>query len=122
MKKVLYFTAGPIPTPQEQADIAALRTLAEPAYEVGVRNGAANAQFGTGRNEPADYAAGVIPTEYNALDEFDVDAPPAPDTLPDTQTVVTDGQKVLGVTGSGTVANIAVDPDTKEVTVTLSAS
>lgn len=116
MKKVLYFTAGPIPTPQEQADIAALRTLAEPAYEVGVRNGAANAQFGTGRNEPADYAAGTIPTAYNTLDEFDVDAPPAPDTLPDTQAVVTDGE-TLTIGGSDYTFTV-VDGEITDIVVT----
>lgn len=42
--------------------------------------------------------------------------------LPNTQAVVTNGQKITGVTGSGTVANIAVNPTTKAVTVTLSAS
>jgi hypothetical protein len=39
-----------------------------------------------------------------------------------TQALVTNGQKIAGVTGSGTFANIAIDPVTKVVTVTLTAS
>lgn len=42
--------------------------------------------------------------------------------LPSTAALVTNGQKITGVTGEGTVANIAVNPTTKAVTVTLSAS
>lgn len=42
--------------------------------------------------------------------------------LPNTQAVVTNGQKIAGVTGTGTFANIAVNPTTKAVTVTLTAS
>lgn len=42
--------------------------------------------------------------------------------LPPTQAVVTNAQKITGVTGTGTVANIAVNPTTKVVTVTLTAS
>lgn len=43
-------------------------------------------------------------------------------TLPSTQAIVSNGQKITGVTGSGTVANITVNPTTKVVTVALSAS
>lgn len=42
--------------------------------------------------------------------------------LPPTQAIVTNAQKITGVTGTGTVANIAVNPTTKAVTVTLTAS
>lgn len=45
-----------------------------------------------------------------------------PIALPNTQAIVTNAQKITGVTGEGTVANIAVDPATKAVTVTLTES
>ena len=61
MKKVLYFTTGPIPTPQEQAD-------------------------------------------------------PAPDTLPDTQAVVTDGE-TLTVGGSDYTFTV-VDGEITDIVVT----
>lgn len=42
--------------------------------------------------------------------------------LPATQAIVTNNQKITGVTGTGTVANIVVNPTTKAVSVTLTAS
>lgn len=42
--------------------------------------------------------------------------------LPSTVGVVTNGQKITGVTGTGTVANITVNPTTKAVTINLTAS
>lgn len=122
MQRIVYFTAGITPTSGEQADIAKLNAAAEAAYEVTVVNGAANAKYGEmNRLIPCDLVAGSVPTIYNAKEVIDPDAIPV-QNLPNTQAVVTNGQKITGVTGTGTVANIAVNPTTKAVTVTLSAS
>ena len=121
-KKVLFFTAGPVPTGPEQASIDKLNTAADKPYEVTVMNGAQNTTYGeTNRLVPCDYVAGTVPTIYNGKTVMNPDAIPV-QNLPSTQAVVTNGQKITGVTGSGTVANIAVNPTTKAVTVTLSAS
>lgn len=104
MKKVIYFTAGDKPTTGEQAEIDALNALAALPYNVVVRNGARSTAFGAGI-EAADYVAGTIPTAYNDAETypvFDPDAPPAPDTLPATQAVVSDAQ-VLDTDDGGTV-------------------
>lgn len=123
-QKILYFTAGPTPTSPEAAEIAALQVLAGKPYDVLVRNGAINAEFGEGRPEPADFLAGTIPATY--LDEgdpiypeFDPADPPQPGNLPDTMAVVFDGQ-VLNTSGTGDVATISIDPETKAVTLVLS--
>ncbi|UVB02930.1 virion structural protein [Xanthomonas phage vB_Xar_IVIA-DoCa1] len=94
-KKVIFFTAGTTPTSGELAAIAKLNAAADKPYEVTVMN--------------------------NAKTVINPDAIPV-QNLPNTQAVVTNGQKITGVTGSGTVANIVVNPTTKAVTVTLSAS
>lgn len=62
-KRVLYFTAAAAPTVAEQAAIDRLNALAVPAYDVQIRNGAADLDF----LETADYAAGTVPTAYNAV-------------------------------------------------------
>ena len=121
-KKVLFFTAGPVPTSGELAAITKLNTAAEKPYEVTVMNGSADTKYGeTNRLAPCDFVAGTVPTIYNAKTVIDPDAIPV-QNLPNTQAIVTNGQKITGVTGSGTVANIVVNPTTKAVTVTLSAS
>lgn len=121
-KRILFFTAGITPTSGELAAIAKLNAAADKPYEVTVLNGAANTKYGeTNRLVPCDFVAGTVPTIYNAKTVVDPDAIPV-QNLPNTQAVVTNGQKITGVTGSGTVANIAVNPTTKAVTVTLSAS
>jgi len=111
-QKVLYFTAGPVATAGELADIAALNAAALPAYEIGVRSGdtaRVKGEYGEGRLEPATYIAGTPPAAYtNAEDEdenpiytvLDPDNLPAP-PLPDDQAVVTD-EDTLEVT-QGTV-------------------
>jgi len=121
-KRVIYFTAGVTPTSGELAEIAKLNTAADKPYEVTVMNGAANTKYGeTNRLAPCDFVAGTVPTIYNAKTVVNPDAIPV-QNLPNTQAIVTNAQKITGVTGSGTVANIAVNPTTKAVTVTLTAS
>lgn len=121
-KRILFFTADKIPTTAEMVNIGKFNTAAEQPYEVIVLNGEENAKYGElNRLIPADFAAGTIPTIYNGLPVVLPDAIPV-QNLPATQAVVKNGQKITGVTGSGTVANIVVNPTTKAVTVTLSAS
>lgn len=121
-KRILFFTAGITPTSGELAAIAKLNTAADKPYEVTVMNGAANTKYGeTNRLVPCDFVAGTVPTIYNAKTVVDPDAIPV-QNLPNTQAIVTNAQKITGVTGTGTVANIAVNPTTKAVTVTLTAS
>lgn len=121
-KRILFFTAGITPTSGELAAIAKLNTAADKPYEVTVMNGAANTKYGeTNRLVPCDFVAGTVPTIYNAKTVVNPDAIPV-QNLPATQAIVTNAQKITGVTGTGTVANIAVDPTTKAVTVTLTAS
>jgi len=120
LKKVIYFTAGDVPTTDEKADIAKLNAAAVAPYDVAVRSAIRPMSSG-GPLEACDYASGTVPTAYNAKPVIDPDAI-SNQNLSSTQAIVTNAQKITGVTGSGTVANIAVDPVTKAVTVTLSAS
>lgn len=120
-KRVIYFTAGPAPTGAENTAIAKLNALSAPAYQVKVFNGVENPNYGYGK-EDCDYVAGTVPVAYNAKTVINPDSPPLPDNLPNTQAVVNNGQKISGVTGSGTFANITVNPTTKAVTIALSAS
>jgi hypothetical protein len=123
MKKVIFFTAGTKATAGELADIAKLNAVAEAQYSVQVVNGAVPAIYGeTDRIIPdVDYVAGTIPELYEEIDEIDPDDIPN-QALTSTQAIVENAQKIAGVTGSGTFANIAVNPTTKAVTITLSAS
>lgn len=109
MAKVLYFTAGQVPTAGELADIAALNAAALAPYEIGVRSGdvaRVTANYGEGRLEPCDYVAGTVPAAYNAIPVIDPDNIPATG-LSDTQAVVEDGV-AIAITG-GTVAFDIVD-------------
>ena len=94
-KKVLYFTAGPVPTVTEAAQIAALVALGLPGYTVGVRNGLLPGSFGAGI-EASDYVAGTIPTAFNAVPNYGV-----PDALRPAKL------SLLSATGSFSVAAAA---------------
>jgi hypothetical protein len=88
-KKVLFFTAGPVPTADEQAQIDALNALTEPGYVVGVRNSKESAAFGAGV-EACDMVAGTIPTEFEAKPDYgyaSADRPAAFECCPDETTV-----------------------------------
>lgn len=97
MKKVLYFTAGDVPTGAELTAIGKLNAATSAPYEVGVRNTLHPA--GDTLLEHADYVAGTIPTAYNAVTEID------PNNIPDqslsaTQAVIDSGVDiVVPVTG-----------------------
>lgn len=69
MQKVIFFTVAALATNAEIAAIAALNARAAKPLEVVVRDGSAVSvgdDFGTDRLEPCDYAAGTVPTAYNA--------------------------------------------------------
>lgn len=117
-KKVIYFTAKDVPTSGEIADIAKLNAEAVAAYDVAVRSAVRPMSSG-GDLEACDYAAGTVPTAYNAKPVIDPNAIPN-QSLSSTQAIVTNGQTVTGVTGTGTTATITVNPTTKAVTIALS--
>lgn len=97
MQKVIYFTAGIKATAGEITDIGLLNTAALPRYEVQVLNGAANPNYGYGKEE-ADLVAGTIPVAYAAVTEIDPEN--LPSGLPATQTIVSNTQQVtVPVTG-----------------------
>ena len=121
-KRIAYFTEAALPTNDELSDIAKLNAAAVPGYIVLIMNGSQNATYGEpDRLVPVDFVAGTIPEIYEEIDEIDPDNIPV-QNLTSTQAVVNNGQKIAGVTGSGTYANIAVNPTTKAVTVTLTSS
>ncbi len=84
--KVLFFTAGAIPTPQEQADIDALSVN----LSILVRNAKADAEYGADRLEPCDfvYENANIPDAY-----ADVPTTTNPH-VPADGAIVTDTQKL----------------------------
>jgi hypothetical protein len=71
MTKIIYFTAGPVPTTQEKADIAGLNLLTGAPYTVGVRNRLVSQNFGAGA-EACDMVAGTPPSgaPWNAKPVF----------------------------------------------------
>jgi len=94
-KKVLYFTAGPVATVTEAAQIAALVALGVPGYTVGVRNALLSGSFGHGI-EASDYVAGTIPTAFNAVPNYGI-----PDVLRPAKL------SLLSATGSFAIAGTA---------------
>lgn len=95
--KVLFFTAGSIPTQGELDAIAALQDSVV-SLEVGVRSGVTP---DGGSLETADYAAGTIPTAYNALPAWP-GVPPVPEGY-----AVVEDQQALEVPVTGTYTNTA---------------
>lgn len=112
VKKILFFTAGEVPTVAEAAEIAKIQAYVDDVYLIGVRR-SGGAVYQGGSREPAEFVAALsdslIPAAYkapNAVTVFDPDAPPAP-LLPSNQAVVTDGV-AIEITG-GTVELTIVD-------------
>ena len=100
-QKILYFTAGAVPTAPEATEIAALRALTEAPFQVLVKNGEVLPQYGnTEEVEDCDYVAGTPPTEYSEYDVYTAD-------LTEGYAIVTDGQ-VVEITG-GSVELTVVD-------------
>lgn len=92
-KKVIYFTAGAVPTAGELADIAVLNSLSGPEYVVNVSNGAVGSGLGT--IEASDYAAGTVPGAYSAVPVFSITNPPRPASMIATQARVFNGQVLV---------------------------
>ena len=63
-QKIIFFTAGNVPTKAEQDAIAEIEKAIAPKFEMVVRNAAAPAIYGEGRNEPADFVAGSPPSNF----------------------------------------------------------
>ena len=96
-EKIIYFTAGPFVTEEEQADIDALNALCEPRFELQVHNslvlpGRGHDSSGDPIIEACDYVAGAVPDEYDGIGEIDPDAPPPP--IEDDEAIVSDGQQL----------------------------
>lgn len=76
-KKVIFFTAGQVPTAPELAAIAKLNAVTIPQYQLTVMNAQADATYGQPvRLPPVDFVAGTVPTKYNAVTVIDPDAIP----------------------------------------------
>lgn len=82
-KKIIYFTAGAVPTTAETAAIAQLNALTEKPFEVNVLNGSVPPNLGStvgGGGSPtpilkeADYVSGTVPTAYAGIDEVEAGA------------------------------------------------
>jgi hypothetical protein len=84
MTKVLFFTAGLLPTTEEKAAITALESS---RFEVQVRNAAMNVGA-----EACDFVSGAAPAPYDAIPEW-------VGTVPAGGAVVTEGQ-ALNVSNS----------------------
>ncbi|AXC34269.1 hypothetical protein P7I17_gp15 [Escherichia phage Halfdan] len=97
--KVLFFTAGAVPTTDERNAIAA---IVAGNVDILVRNGAANAEYGADRLEPCDYVFdnANIPDAY--ADVPTTDNP----HIPANGAIVTDGQ-ALNVSNSAGDAFVA---------------
>ena len=79
-KKIIFFTASAVATPQEITAMNAIKAdeFVKPAYELVVRNGSVPNTYGHGV-EGADYVAGAVPSAYSAKPVFDpADLPETP--------------------------------------------
>lgn len=120
MQKILYFTAGAAPTPEEKADIDNLNKLVGSPYEVGVRNAIESYNYGAGP-EPADFVAGSVPTgpggdvdpPYDGVPVFNPDSAAggvAPVYDGQTLTLEGDGEYVFTVV-DGAITAVAYTPE-----------
>lgn len=100
-KKVIYFTAGAVPTVEELAAIAALTARSGAALELAIRNASESQNIGIGV-EACDYLSGTRPTAYANTTTY----PATPSSLGisngTTSAVVIQGTPVTGVTMTGT--------------------
>jgi hypothetical protein len=69
---ILFFTAGSVPTAEEEAQINALEKLTRKGYSVEVRNAEQSALYGANL-EDCDYVCGAIPADYDDIAVFGVD-------------------------------------------------
>jgi hypothetical protein len=116
MSKVIYFTAGAVPTTAEKLAIAALNARAAEELTVSVRNGLASNSYGAGI-ESADYVMGTRPAAYSSTETF----PALPDTIGDIaqNAVVTVKSGELKSKGTLTIAEPVTAGDTMTVGATV---
>lgn len=92
MAKIIFFTAGQVPTVDEQAEIDAIASLCVQPYTLAIRRGdiPGGMNYGVPNVEQASYAAGTIPAAslyggyYDDLPVFDPDDEPHTITVDDT--------------------------------------
>lgn len=131
--KVIYFTAGMTPTPEELGEIAVLNQYTSAPLAVNVSNGSVLPNLGqrppAGEEvgpqpilEAADMVWGTVPDAYSDYEVFDPESPPLP-PLPDDKAVVGNGDELQLYVGSdvpatgpvtalvedGEVAHVALD-------------
>lgn len=95
LKKLIYFTAGDVPTVDEKADIAQLNAVAVAPYEIAVRSSVRPMSSG-GPYENCNYVSGTIPDValYEGKPVVDPDAIPNQFLVP-TQAIVSNGQTIV---------------------------
>lgn len=98
--RIIYFTAGKVPSTPELADIQKLNDAAEPAYRVNVMAATGDVKYGDDLKE-CEFVAGTVPTAYNAKTTIDPDNLPVRGLGP-TQVVVNNAASItlLPATGS----------------------
>lgn len=120
MGKIVYFTAGAVPTAAELADIALIEGQIAKPHTLDVRNANSSMAYGAGDDVDYDYVASAngrasspVPTAYQSVGaEWDQDDPPDPAYMGgtgETQAVVRDGD---------TFANTGSPAGTITITVT----
>jgi hypothetical protein len=74
MERIIFFTAGPVMTPEETIALAAIEEAIAQQFSVVARNASESTAYGAGL-ETADYVAGEVPdvAPYNQLPVFDPD-------------------------------------------------
>ena len=88
MPKIIFFTAGGVPTTPEQTEINQIAAFAADPYEFQIRDAS---KEDPDKPEDCDYKAGSAPSSYDEVTAFDVDAPPELAVGAD-QIVLTDGE------------------------------
>lgn len=126
-KKILFFTAGPVPTVAEQAQIDALNAKTKAGFEVGVRNALESGSYGAGI-EACDLVAGTIPTAFNGKTNYgtaDALRPALLSILPNPVAITGTGTKqlqVLKVMGDDVSALTVTDVTATSTTYSSSAT
>lgn len=126
-KKIIFFTAGEVPTVAEAAQIAALKAKEAPGFQVAVRNSTQSASYGAGP-EACDLVAGTIPTAFNGKTNYgvaDAARPAAIQILPNPVAIVgtaTRQLQVMKVNGDDVSALTMVDVTATNTTYSSSAT
>lgn len=93
--KIIYFTAGQVPTTEERAELTALYGS---IFNVSARSGANDAALKfNDRYEACDFVAGTVPDSYSTVPVW------TGEVLPATKVVVTDQEPTKVTNSDGTV-------------------